>query len=554
MEQAFSGRVRLRDFELDLKTGELCSRDDSRTLLREQPFQVLRMLVANGAEIVTREEIRRTLWPGSTIVDFDHSINVAIGILRKALGDSASEPRYIETLARRGYRLLVRIEQLEPTTGLPPTDAASPRPAAELGGNLIGKKVSHYRVLKVIGDGGMGMVFEGEDLKLGRHVALKFLPEEMADDQLALQRFEREAQTASALNHPNICTIYQIEEYNGQPFIAMELLEGDTLQHRLAMSEPKAIPFEELLNIAIQICSGLQAAHDKNIIHRDVKPANIFLTQQGPVKILDFGIAKLAESEEATHKESASADSSSQSAQEAADEKHRQQVSASLTRTGTTAGTAGYMSPEQVRKEKLDARTDLFSFGLVLYEMAAGQRAFAGETMAVVHDAILNRTPTATHDLNTEVPSALDTVITRALEKDRDKRYQSANDLLKDLKHLQRDRSLDRLTDLPTAVKRTAIPRWLWIAAGVLLVVAAFTIVLWVKMSGRKTVRAIAVLPFVNATNVPDNEYLSDGITEDLINTLSELPEVKVVARSTAFRFKSKDEDPAKIGQQLKVD
>src|SRR6266566_4044408 len=469
MKQSVSGRVRFGDFEFDLKTGELCSTSDpaARILLREQPFQVLRMLIERPGGIVTREEIRRTLWPGSTIVDFDHSINVAIGILRKALGDSASEPRYIETLARRGYRLLVRIEQLEPTTGLPPTDAASPQPVAELGGNLIGKKVSHYRVLKVIGGGGMGLVFEGEDLKLGRHAALKFLPEEMADDQLALQRFEREAQTASALNHPNICTIYEIEEYEGQPFIAMELLEGDTLQHRLAMSEPKAIPFEELLNIAIQICGGLQAAHNKNIIHRDVKPANIFLTQQGPVKILDFGIAKLAESEEATHKPAAS---SSPITQEAADEKHREQVSASLTRTGTTAGTAGYMSPEQVRKEKLDARTDLFSFGLVLYEMAAGQRAFAGETMAVVHDAILNRTPTATHDLNTDVPNALDTVITRALEKDRDLRYQSANDLLKDLQRLQRDTSLGRLTDV-AAVKRTAIPRWLWIAAGVLLVV-----------------------------------------------------------------------------------
>src|SRR6266403_4800848 len=447
MKQSVSGRVRLGDFEFDLKTGELCSSSDpaARILLREQPFQVLRMLIERPGGIVTREEIRRTLWPGSTIVDFDHSINVAIGILRKALGDSASEPRYIETLARRGYRLLVRIEQLEPTTGLPPTDAASPQPVAERGGNLIGKKVSHYRVLKVIGGGGMGMVFEGEDLKLGRHVALKFLPEEMADDQLALQRFEREAQTASALNHPNICTIYEIEEYEGQPFIAMELLEGDTLQHRLAMSEPKAIPFEELLNIAIQICSGLKAAHDKNIIHRDIKPANIFLTQQGPVKILDFGIAKLAESEEATHKESGPAASSSPINQEAADENHREQVSASLTRMGTTAGTAGYMSPEQVRKEKLDARTDLFSFGLVLYEMAAGQRAFAGETVAEIHDAILHQTAAPARDVNPCVPRALDAVIGKALEKDRERRYQSAAELSKDLARVQRQEHPTRL-------------------------------------------------------------------------------------------------------------
>jgi eukaryotic-like serine/threonine-protein kinase len=556
MEQAISGRVRLGDFELDLRTGELCSTRDpaARILLREQPFQVLIMLVERAGGIVTREEIKRALWPGSTIVDFDHSINVAIGVLRKGLGDSASEPRYIETLARRGYRLLVSIEWLEPTSEIPPGDAASPQPLPELGGNLIGKKVSHYRVLKVIGGGGMGMVFEAEDLKLGRHVALKFLPEEMADDQLALQRFEREAQTASALNHTNICTIYEIEEYEGQPFIAMELLEGDTLQHRITASEPKAIPLDELLNIATQICHGLQAAHDKNIIHRDIKPANLFLTRQGPVKILDFGLAKLAESGEAAQGETAPVDPASPIAEAAGGEKypaHREHISASLTRTGTTAGTAGYMSPEQVRKEKLDARTDLFSFGLVLYEMAAGQRAFAGETMAVVHDAILNQTPTAPHDLNTEVPSALDAVITKALQKDRAERYQSAHDLLADLKRVQRDTNPDRPG--VAVVQRTAIPRWSWIAAGA-LVVAATAVALWVNMSETKTLRSIAVLPFVNATNVADEEYLSDGITEDLINTLSQLPNLKVVARSTAFRFKARDEDPATIGKQLNVD
>jgi serine/threonine protein kinase/TolB-like protein len=556
MKQALSGRVRLGDFEFDLKTGELCSTSDpaARILLREQPFQVLRMLIERPGGIVTREAIRRTLWPGSTIVDFDHSINVAIGMLRKALGDSASEPRYIETLARRGYRLLVCIEQLEPTTGLPPTDAASPQPVAELGGNLIGKKVSHYRVLKVIGGGGMGMVFEARDLKLGRHVALKFLPEEMADDQLALQRFEREAQTASALNHSNICTIYEIEEYEGQPFIAMELLEGETLQHRITASEPNAIPLDELLNIATQICNGLQAAHDKNIVHRDIKPANIFLTRQGPVKILDFGLAKLAESEEAAPTETAAVDPASPIAEAAGVEKypaHWEHISASLTRTGATAGTAGYMSPEQVRKEKLDARTDLFSFGLVLYEMAAGQRAFVGETMAVVHDAILNQTPMAPRDLNPEVPSALDAVITKALQKDRAQRYQSADELLADLKRVLRDTRPG--TDVAGAVQRTAIPRWLWIAAGVALVVAAAAVALRVKTSETKTLGAIAVLPFVNATNIEDEEYLSDGITEDLINTLSQLPNLKVVARSTAFRFKA-DEDPAKIGKQLNVD
>src|SRR6266436_4003645 len=296
MKHAFSGRVRLRDFELDLRTGELCSADDSRTLLREQPFQVLRMLVANGEEIVTREEIRRSLWPGSTIVDFDHSINVAIGILRKALGDSANNPHYIETLARRGYRLMVPVEWLEPPTETPDSDEPASMPPTGFSASYIGKKVSHYRVLEVIGGGGMGVVYKAEDLKLGRRVAVKFLPEELASDPLALRRFEREAQTASALNHPNICTIYEIEEHEGQPFIVMELLQGDTLGTRIVGSEHEALPLDVVFDIALQVCDALQAAHDKGIVHRDIKPANTFLATRDTVKILDFGLAKLVAS------------------------------------------------------------------------------------------------------------------------------------------------------------------------------------------------------------------------------------------------------------------
>src|SRR5229473_1444801 len=295
-----SGRVLFGAFELDLSTGELRSIEtpdpNNKVLLREQVFQVLRMLLEREGKIVTREEIKGRLWPNDTVVDFDHSINAAIKTLRRALGDSADDPRYIETLARRGYRLMPTIEYLASAPGIAPGQVTAEAPLQS--SSLTGKKVSHYRVLDVIGGGGMGMVFKAEDLKLGRLVALKFLPEELSGDAVALKRFEREAQTASALNHQNICTIYEIEEHERRPFIVMELLEGDNLRDHLSVSEPKVLPLPELLGIAVQVCDGLQAAHDKGIIHRDIKPANIFLTRQGPVKILDFGLAKPAIAEE----------------------------------------------------------------------------------------------------------------------------------------------------------------------------------------------------------------------------------------------------------------
>lgn len=439
-------RVRLGVFEVDLRVGELCH-DERKIILSEQPLRILRMLVAAEGGLVGREEIRMVLWPNDTIVEFDRGINAATSKLRQVLGDSSDDPKYIETIPRRGYRLLVAVERLETTQddasdsgetkNLPQdnrSETAPPLPAPG-NGNLIGKKVSHYRVLEVLGGGGMGMLYKAEDLKLGRQVALKFLPEELVCDTLALQRFEREARTASSLDHPNICTIYEVEEHEQQPFIVMQLLHGQTLRDRLAAlaAEQKRLPVHELVDIAVEICEGLEAAHDKGIVHRDIKPANIFLTTTGRGKILDFGLAKLVSK---TYEED---DLEIRPTGTAASPQPARSVppDATLTRVGVAIGTAGYMSPEQVRGEKLDARTDIFSFGLVLYEMATGQRAFAGETAAIVHNAIINDVPASTRQLNPEIPIDLETIISKALEKDRDQRYQTAAELRRELQRLE---------------------------------------------------------------------------------------------------------------------
>ncbi len=339
MEAAFPNRVRVGAFELDLKAGELCA-EDRKVRLQEQPFQILLMLVQSSGGVVTREEIQKKLWPNDTVVEFDHSIHTAINKLRQAFGDSAEDPKYIETVARRGYRLMVRVERMEAspanlsldTRVVPPV----PEPSTSV---LIGKKVSHYRVLEVLGGGGMGVVYKAEDLKLGRRVALKFLPEELGNNAKVLERFEREARAASALDHPNICTIYEFSEHEGQPFIAMPLLEGQTLRDRIAA---RAAPFttDELLKLAIQIGDGLAAAQEKGIIHRDIKPANIFITNRDEAKILDFGLAKLtcADHEDLPHQETLAATGHD----------------LSLSLTGMAMGTVPYMSPEQVRGEKLD--------------------------------------------------------------------------------------------------------------------------------------------------------------------------------------------------------
>jgi serine/threonine protein kinase len=367
---------------------------------------------------------------------------------------------------------------------------------------LIGRTISHYRVIEKLGGGGMGVVYKAEDTRLGRNVALKFLPDDMSGDRATLERFQREARAASALNHPNICTIYDIGDYEGRPFICMELLEGVTLKHRI---DNKALENEELLELAIQIADALEVAHAKRIVHRDIKPANIFITQSGRAKILDFGLAKLAPQlqrlgEAAQISQSATVGTSSDN----------------LTSPGSAIGTIAYMSPEQARGDETDHRTDLFSFGAVLYEMSTGRQTFTGNTSAVIFEAILNRTPTAPVRLNPRLPADLSAIITKAMEKNPAARYQTASNMRAELARLKHDSDSGR----------SAAP-------------------------ASRTQKSLAVLYFENLSGAKEDEYFRDGMTEDIITELLKIKGLQVFPRATILAYRDKPATAKQIGQEL---
>jgi serine/threonine protein kinase/DNA-binding winged helix-turn-helix (wHTH) protein/tetratricopeptide (TPR) repeat protein len=577
-------RISFGEFELDVRAGEL-RKGGLPIRLQEPSLQILLLLLEHPGEVLTREEIRKRLWPNVAIDESDRDLGAAIKKLRQALGDEEESPCYVETLARRGYRFIFPLDEVrdletEPLAMPPPGPPDNPertqeferiflaaleRPESERaafleeacagGGALreevesllrahqeagsflqspaielaakdlarddsegrqieegeqsrIGKIVSHYRILSRLGGGGMGIVYEAEDTRLHRKVALKFLPAGWAEDPAVLARFQREARAASALNHPNICIIHEVDEVEGQPFLVMELMEGETLKHLIA---GKPLPTAQLLELGMQIADALEAAHARGIVHRDIKPANIFVTERGEAKILDFGLVKRTAS--GGNKKGVERAEGEEASTTSSHDAHG-------TIPGMAMGTAAYMSPEQARGEEVDARTDLFSFGAVLYEMATGRQAFPGSSGAEILTAILRDSPSPASRFNPGLPPKMDEIIAKALEKDRAARYQTAADLRADLTRLKHDRPPDS-----GALHR----KWLGPALAVtLIIILAVGMFLRVHRVSALTDRDTVVLAdFTNQTGDP---VFDDTLKQSLTVALRESPFLKVLS------------------------